>query len=1095
MATRTTELAPAEFTRTTQTTLDMPVAGPSPEELYRAAFAQPRDPERYRVIAEHGRGGLGRVSRVHDRELGRDVAIKELLARDHLREVRFLREALITARLEHPGIVPVHEAGRWPDGTPFYAMKLVSGRPLRDLIHERATVGQRIGLLHHVVAVADAIAYAHDRSIIHRDLKPANVIVGDFGETVVIDWGLAKDLTAPESSSDGGGGPFRTAGSDGLTQAGSVLGTPAYMSPEQLRGEPVDQRADVFAIGAMLWELCTLERLPAIEPALYRRTLRGAGTDEDLVTILTKALDPDPARRYRDAGGLAADLKAFTSGARIAARRYSPLAVLAHWVRHHRALAAAAAAAIVLGAVGGTLYVRNIAVERDRADTARGREAAARSDLAREHAELTLKHAQLLLTSDPSAALDTLATYDGPDHDRARELRAEAIGRGVAVVRATPHTDSVLWAAGMPDRTVVSLGMDGRIVRTSPDGRSTVVARDAAEWAPHAYAPGHHLLAYRCGVADLCLLDLVRGVHVPVPPVFHGLDAAALAFSPDGDRLALLTHDGVMQVFDVAAPERPVQRLKLATDHGTYVAFVDEGRLAIETSGGVQLASLTGELRTLPLPRGYVGDAGAAGVAFFTMQGQGIVLAIDPLRIATQQALCHDAVNRLRFVPGAHVLAYACKDGTVGTWSPADGAVVPRAHLEGEASSLAVSDDGAYVLAAGGNGTLAVIDLDTELVTVDRGHAFPLSSVVPPTREYPLLISGDARGGLRVWPLPGRLGRVVAGFHIALRAALFDVNTATLVATTDQPQLATFSARGGAHTLEPHVMDAFRIVAAASGDAFAAYGFSDAVELWSPATWSRTRVLDTHHGSVSHAEFAANSEDLITAGQDGRLVRWTGPEARTIAQFDQPIETFALAPATRSAVVATADGAVWQVADEGGVLPLETAASKVSRMMALPGGSSVSVGFSDGRLLVVNTASGHRAALLHAADAIRDIAVTPDGRIIAVATKGGIVHVGTRGERGWLDAGTSWIDLPVRARRIALTADGLLVAACTDGVIRLWSYPRRSWLCLPTGATDLNMVVTTPDRAAAVSIDTQGRVIWLDLDSVRNTLERGDPTR
>ncbi|HET9145378.1 MAG TPA: serine/threonine-protein kinase, partial [Sphingomicrobium sp.] len=143
------------------------------------------------------------------------------------------------------------EAGRWPDGTPFYAMKLVAGRPLRDLIAERRTIDERIALLHHVIAVADAIAYAHGRNIIHRDLKPSNVIVGDFGETVVIDWGLAKDLAAAEPAFEGG--PFRDNRDDGLTSVGTILGTPAYMAPEQGRGEHVDQRADVYAIGAMLW--------------------------------------------------------------------------------------------------------------------------------------------------------------------------------------------------------------------------------------------------------------------------------------------------------------------------------------------------------------------------------------------------------------------------------------------------------------------------------------------------------------------------------------------------------------------------------------------------------------------------------------------------------------------------------------------------------------------------------------------------------------------------------------------------------------------------------------------------------------------------
>jgi len=236
----------------TRTSVPEPPAARPPAAVDLGSVPQLRDPARYRIIGEHGRGGLGRVTRAHDLELGRDVAIKELLSRAPLGEVRFLREALITARLEHPGIVPVHEAGRWPDGTPFYAMKLVSGRPLRDLIAERTTVDARITLLHHVIAVADAIAYAHDRNIIHRDLKPGNVIVGAFGETIVIDWGLAKDLTVAEPA-DIGSLPLVGGRDSDLTSAGTVLGTPAYMAPEQARGEHVDQRADVFAIGAMLW--------------------------------------------------------------------------------------------------------------------------------------------------------------------------------------------------------------------------------------------------------------------------------------------------------------------------------------------------------------------------------------------------------------------------------------------------------------------------------------------------------------------------------------------------------------------------------------------------------------------------------------------------------------------------------------------------------------------------------------------------------------------------------------------------------------------------------------------------------------------------
>src|SRR5262245_24092437 len=166
--------------------------GPGAAAARLPAPLQVRDPSRYKILAEHGRGGIGRVVRATDREFGRDVALKELLRRSPMAEVRFLREAVITSRLEHPNIVPVHEAGHWPDGTPFYTMKLVSGRSLRELIDEARTLEDRLALLPRVLAVADAIAYAHARGVIHRDLKPANIIVGEYGETVVIDWGLAK---------------------------------------------------------------------------------------------------------------------------------------------------------------------------------------------------------------------------------------------------------------------------------------------------------------------------------------------------------------------------------------------------------------------------------------------------------------------------------------------------------------------------------------------------------------------------------------------------------------------------------------------------------------------------------------------------------------------------------------------------------------------------------------------------------------------------------------------------------------------------------------------------------------------------------------
>nr|MBA2543834.1 serine/threonine protein kinase [Deltaproteobacteria bacterium] len=232
------------------------------------------DDAHYGSHKEIARGGMGKIVAAEDRRLGRPVALKSLLepAGDALG--RFEREALITARLQHPGIVPVYEAGRWPSGEPFFAMKHVSGKPLDRVIAEARTLAERLALLPRIAAAADAIAYAHSQRIVHRDLKPGNILIGEFGETVVIDWGLAKDLDAgdsPESERPRERATVRAINSidpdaasvsarktidrSTLTVVGAVMGTPAYMAPEQARGEPVDERADVFALGAMLYHL------------------------------------------------------------------------------------------------------------------------------------------------------------------------------------------------------------------------------------------------------------------------------------------------------------------------------------------------------------------------------------------------------------------------------------------------------------------------------------------------------------------------------------------------------------------------------------------------------------------------------------------------------------------------------------------------------------------------------------------------------------------------------------------------------------------------------------------------------------------------
>jgi serine/threonine protein kinase/WD40 repeat protein len=1068
---------------------------PAPaNDSHRSSFpTQLRDPQRYEFLGEHGRGGLGRVSRAHDRELGRNVAIKELLARDKIDEVRFLREALITARLEHPGIVPVHEAGHWPDGTPFYAMKLVSGRSLRELIAERATVEQRIGLLHHVIAVADAIAYAHGRHIIHRDLKPANVIVGDFGETIVIDWGLAKDLTSSDEAAVGDG-PFHVHndGNDELTYAGSILGTPAYMAPEQERGEPVDQRADVFAIGVMLWELCTVQKAPPTETQLRRRILRGAGIDQDLATIIDKALDHDPERRYPDAGALAADLKAFKSGARIAARSYSLLAMLAHWTRRHRAFALSAAIAIAIAVTGSLLYVRNIASERDRADASE--DAAKRAQTSAEASldELTLKHAQLLLTTDPSAAVDALASYHGVQLDRANQIRAEATGRGVALVRALPHTDGILWAQGTSDGAIVSFSIDGTIARTSLDGTSIALARGLSKSGVSSYSPSRHLLAYTCDPSDVCLFDVLHATRIPVASMLRGANAVGIAFSPDGTLLALMSQESALKMFDITDPTQPVLRLSKEIDRGVDVEFVGDDVVVAGSRTGIEFVRMTGDSERFSLPNLSRWDASASErrLALATTEGQAVVLEAFPLRVAARAELCPGPVAALKFVPGRRSIAYACRDGAIGLWDLQRGTVNPRAQLEGHADLITTGTTGDYIVAAGGNGTVTVLDLYTDLVASYKGHGFRVISITPPTPEHPFIISGDVRGGIRAWPLPARFARVAVTSRSPFQTAIFDKQSTMVTATTWLSALTIFSPSTGVRAVEPHVRDNMFLERASSGRTFATYGLHDVVEVWSFATMTRTRVITTGHGSISQLHFVGETDDFITAGHDGRLVRWTpSGEQSLITQVNQPIDRFAPFSATDSIVFSTADGALWRTSARGQVLSLRAGGSRVNQILAPPDQALVYAGYANGDVVAIDTRSWQQEALLHGAGAVREIATTDDDHTIAVAMNDGTIHVGTRHEDASGSGDVTWVALATRAHHIALTPDGRLVAVCTDGTIWLYSAPRRRWLCLPTGTVDIDRTAVTDNGKAAVALDSEGRLIWIDLEAAHKLLD------
>ncbi|MCO5168905.1 MAG: tetratricopeptide repeat protein [Planctomycetes bacterium] len=339
------------------------------------SFAAPARVGGYRVVRELARGGMGVVYHAHSMALDRPVALKvmrDALAADAEDVERFLLEARAAARLRHPGIVGVHEVGQ-DEGRWFIAMDLVEGESLKARVQRAGPLpgpeAARVAL-----GVARALAYAHERSILHRDVKPANVLLAADGAPLLTDFGLAKDVAREDR---------------GLTATGVAVGTPAYMPPEQALGDLplVDRRADVYGLGATLYEMLTGRApfrgptaLAVLEEVVRRAPARPSalrpGLDLDLETICLTCLEKEPARRYADAAALAADLEAYLEHRPIQARPVGPLGRAARWARRNPWVAASLAAATfvaLLGGVGGWAW--RAGLERARAEEAARRRA------------------------------------------------------------------------------------------------------------------------------------------------------------------------------------------------------------------------------------------------------------------------------------------------------------------------------------------------------------------------------------------------------------------------------------------------------------------------------------------------------------------------------------------------------------------------------------------------------------------------------------------------------------------------------------------------------------------------------------------------
>jgi serine/threonine-protein kinase len=362
-----------------------PAAGPPPAG------------QRYQVLHPHARGGLGEVFVALDTELRREVAFKQIqeaLADDPASRRRFVLEAEITGQLEHPGVVPVYGLGHDSRGRPYYAMRFIRGDSLQEAIPRFHQVGGRDAgdrrlalreLLGRFVAVCNAVAYAHSRGIIHRDLKPANVLLGPYGETLVVDWGLARSPVQTDPQATTAAEPLRPSLADATpTRMGEVLGSPAYMSPEQAAGrlDELGPASDVYSLGATLYCLLTGQPPVAEGPIgeVLQRVQRGEyprprqvkrEVPEALEAVCVKALALRPGERYASARALAEDVERWLADEPVSAYREPLMARLRRWGRRHQQLVTAAAALLLTATAALVVGLALLGAKQRETDTAR----------------------------------------------------------------------------------------------------------------------------------------------------------------------------------------------------------------------------------------------------------------------------------------------------------------------------------------------------------------------------------------------------------------------------------------------------------------------------------------------------------------------------------------------------------------------------------------------------------------------------------------------------------------------------------------------------------------------------------------------------